>query len=90
LSAAAGARYASEILQIKLCILLGLEYDINPEHHLGQYGIDSLVALEIRNWIKKELGADLAVFEISGEATLQSIGKIVSRKSLLRPKHWKD
>jgi NAD(P)-dependent dehydrogenase (short-subunit alcohol dehydrogenase family) len=86
-TAAAGAKVASDMLKDQLGRLLGVE-ELEIGRPLGQYGIDSLIALEIKNWIGKEMGAELAVFEITGEATLLSIGRIVSVKSHLRPQHW--
>ncbi|PSN66572.1 reducing type I polyketide synthase [Corynespora cassiicola Philippines] len=84
---ASGAKVASDMLKDQLGRLLGVD-ELELGRPLGQYGIDSLIALEIKNWIGKEMGADLAVFEISGEATLLSIGHIVSIKSHMRPHHW--
>jgi acyl carrier protein len=66
------------------------EDDIDVHRPLGQYGIDSLVALETMNWIGKEMGTELAIFEISGEATVKGIGELVSLKSAMRPKQWKN
>lgn len=48
------------------------------------YGIDSLVAIELRNWFSKELSADVAVFDIMGEASLAAIGELVSKRSSWR------
>ena len=63
---------------------------INIERPLSHYGIDSLVALEMKNWMGKEMGTQLAIFKISGGATLKGIGNLVNLKSAMRPKHWKD
>jgi hypothetical protein len=37
--------------------------DINEEKAMQQYGVDSLVAIEIRNWFTKKLSAEVAVFD---------------------------
>lgn len=34
------------------------------------------------------MGAELAIFEISGEGSVIAIGRSVSKKSTLRPKNW--
>ena len=43
----------------------------NPMH---AFGVDSLVALEIRNWFAKEIGADVSVFEILGNENINDLG----------------
>lgn len=37
---------------------------IEPERPLSVYGLDSLSTVELRNWIKAELGAELTTFDI--------------------------
>lgn len=47
-----------------------------PDKALVSYGLDSLVAMEIRNWFFKTLQVNVAVFEILGS---ESIASLVSR-----------
>lgn len=54
--------------------------DINSSKPLFDYGVDSLVSAEIRNWIGKEFKADVAVFDIMGGATIRGAGTLVSLK----------
>ncbi|KAJ5894604.1 hypothetical protein N7495_006295 [Penicillium taxi] len=68
----------------KLSKALGIAVaDIDANKPLHQYGVDSLVAVELRSWFGKELQAELGVFEILGEATLSSVAKLATRKSKL-------
>ncbi|KAI0388440.1 hypothetical protein F5Y17DRAFT_463704 [Xylariaceae sp. FL0594] len=55
--------------------------DVEPSRHLSDYGVDSLMAIELRNWISKDFGANLAVFDIMGAATIQDIGHLVSERA---------
>jgi aryl carrier-like protein len=56
--------------------------DIDPAKPLHAYGVDSLVAMEIRNWFKEEMGVDVAVFDILSNMSIDSLaGKIVDGKS---------
>ena len=49
------------------------------------YRVDSLVAAELRTWLLKELGADVAVFDIKGETTIRTLANLVAgRGSLAR------
>jgi aryl carrier-like protein len=81
------ATVATNALIQKLSSILSLPLDTFETHKpMHAYGIDSLVAIELRNWFSKELEADVAVFDIMGEATLAAIGDLVSKRSSLRKK----
>jgi aryl carrier-like protein len=76
---------ASEGLQSKLSRVLGMPVEnIELDRQLESYGVDSLVALELRNWMTKEMGADVAVFELLGGSTLADISATIATKSSLR------
>ena len=52
--------------------------DIHQPMHT--YGVDSLTAVDLRNWFTKKLGVDVAVFEILGDVTFTEIGQLVAKK----------
>jgi hypothetical protein len=61
----------AEALKTKVCNILGLDADRKTTNDwLESFGVDSLIALEIRNWLAKEICADLAVYEILGDVKL--------------------
>lgn len=67
----------------KLSRLLSLpEVEIDEQDTLAGHGIDSLVAVEVRNWLRKDAGADVSIFEIlSGKGTIrQLVEKIATEK----------
>ena len=73
-----GAQLLAIILEAfkqKLGRLLALKVeDIHDEDAITDYGVDSLVAVEIRNWIRKEVGANVTVFEIlNGKLTVKGL-----------------
>ncbi|KAK4194260.1 KR domain-containing protein [Triangularia verruculosa] len=81
---AEAAEIASEALAGRVGVLLGfdsgrerLEEAEKPMH---SYGIDSLSAIEIRNWVGKVFDVDLPVFEILGGATFAGAGMAIVRK----------
>ena len=43
---------------------------IEPERSLSAYGIDSLAAVEFRNWLRLELGAAMSVIDITTAPSL--------------------
>jgi aryl carrier-like protein len=60
--------------------------DVNTDKALFEYGVDSLVAVELRNWIGREFMADVAVFDLMGGATITAVGALVASKSSLSKK----
>jgi hypothetical protein len=55
---------------------------ISLESKLDSYGVYCLVALELRNWMTKEMGADAAVFELLGGTSIAEIGGIITKKKI--------
>jgi hypothetical protein len=88
-SAAEGAIVAADAFKEKLGRILGMPIEhMNVENSISSYGVDSLVGLELRSWLAKDMGTDVAVFELVGSVSLKEIGVIVSERSVLRPKNW--
>jgi len=84
----AGA-FVTEALIKKLSKMLSIaqeELDAHKPMHL--YGVDSLVAVELRNWFVRELHADVAIFDILGAATTATVGMLVAEKSGYRQAAW--
>ncbi|KAK0611193.1 hypothetical protein B0T14DRAFT_548500 [Immersiella caudata] len=60
------------------------EVDLNPENAANSYGIDSLVAVEIRSWVFKELRSEVSVFEILSNASLTALAGIIAGRPTVR------
>jgi len=59
---------------------LRLTEPIEPGKSLSTYGLDSLSAVEFRNWIRMELGVEVTVFEITSASSLVGLcEKIVGK-----------
>ena len=58
--------------------------DIDRLKPLHTYGVDSLLAVELRNWFAKVVRAEVAIFDITGQASLEKIADDAARKSELR------
>ncbi|PIA96147.1 Nonribosomal peptide synthetase 14 [Cercospora beticola] len=52
---------------------------------LESIGVDSLVAIEIRNWVKHNLSVDVSVLELMAGGSLEQLGSLVARR--LREKY---
>ncbi|KAL8683912.1 MAG: hypothetical protein Q9186_000123 [Xanthomendoza sp. 1 TL-2023] len=60
--------------------MLRLSEAMEPGKPLSSYGLDSLAAVEFRNWVRMELGAELTTLDITNAASLIALcEKIVGR-----------
>ncbi|KAM3425700.1 hypothetical protein BST61_g7637 [Cercospora zeina] len=74
---AALVHQTAEILQV-------LPDEIDASRPLYRYGVDSLVAIEVRNWITRELGANMALLEILAAVPIESFAaKIVEKSNMI-------
>lgn len=58
---------------------------ILPHRTLDSYGVDSLVAVELRNWVVAMLAADLSLLLIRESKSIQDLIRLVASKSRLVP-----
>ncbi|PYH86334.1 hypothetical protein BO82DRAFT_380441 [Aspergillus uvarum CBS 121591] len=65
--------------------ILGLSAaDIDPGKPVHTYGIDSLVAVDLKNWFDREIGASITVFDLMGNTPLRRLGEMAAEKSRYR------
>lgn len=55
--------------------------DIDPGKPLSTYGVDSLVAVEVRNWMAKEMAVEVSVFEIMANVPMRQLALDLAGKS---------
>ncbi|CAF3615362.1 unnamed protein product [Fusarium graminearum] len=55
--------------------------DVEPSKPLSSYGVDSLMAVELRNWINKEFSSTVAVFDIIGSVSIAGVAEVVEARS---------
>lgn len=75
---------AHEIGTTLLQLLLRPETDLDLEAPLSAIGIDSLVSLEVRAWIRKWMGVDLVTLEIMKARNLMALAVAVQGKMVAR------
>ena len=69
-------------LREKLCAILMLSLDdMDMKSSMTACGLDSLNAIELRNWVGKEMGVHLQVLELLTSGTLTSLSTLILRKT---------
>ncbi|KAH7265653.1 uncharacterized protein BKA55DRAFT_590873 [Fusarium redolens] len=70
----------------KMAKMLGMPAEsIDASQSMAAYGLDSLVAVELRNWLFREAKADVAVFEVLGKGSLNALAGDIALKSKILP-----
>lgn len=69
--------------KITSLLMLASEDELDPQKPLSQYGLDSLIAVELRNWVSSEMEATVPVLEFLGGRTTQSLSGFIARQSRL-------
>ncbi|GAB1318217.1 Polyketide synthase (Fragment) [Madurella fahalii] len=60
------------------------EEDIDATQPLSKYGVDSLVAVELRNWLVPMTQCEMSIFDLLGAASLKELAnEIVGRSKLV-------
>ena len=73
---------AQEALVNKLADVLSMDKgDIDQTKSVNAHGVDSLAAVEIRQWSLKILQADIPIFEILGNLSIQELARKMARRS---------
>ena len=76
--------YAGLTAQVSKILMIPAE-DFDHSKPIVAYGLDSLVAIEIRNWIAREMEANVQVLELLASGSLIALARtIVGRSKLLK------
>ncbi|KAI1348897.1 polyketide synthase [Xylaria sp. FL0043] len=71
-----------EALLEKLTKVLSVDIaELDPARPMHAYGVDSLVAVELRTWITKEIGSDVSVFEMTSGQQIGQLAATAAGKS---------
>lgn len=76
------ASVVTEALRVKVSRALAIDIgDVDPHKRLTDYGVDSLMAIELRNWVRWSFHVSIAVFEMMDPAMdIKGVGRLVADK----------
>ena len=67
-------------------IFMIAEAEIAPSNALSEYGVDSLVAVEMRNMLALRAGAEISIFDIIQSTSITALAvKVASKSSYIEP-----
>ncbi|KAN0068942.1 reducing polyketide synthase FUB1 [Elaphomyces granulatus] len=58
-----------------------INYEIDPTKPLQVLGVDSLVAVELRTWLLRQLDADIAVFGLMEASSVRALATLIASRS---------
>lgn len=79
----AAQKTCAELIPKTSSLLMIPMEEISPSKSMSEYGMDSLVAVEMRNWLLRELDAALPVLELMANTSLQELSVKIARASKL-------
>ncbi|KAI0453135.1 hypothetical protein F5B21DRAFT_505692 [Xylaria acuta] len=87
----AAAEIVQEILLAKVAkVIMVPVTDIDTSKPVYTYGVDSLVAVELRNWLALELKSDISIFDLTSSAPITEVCKKIASRSHLVPAEAKE
>ncbi|KAI0145929.1 putative polyketide synthase [Hypoxylon sp. NC0597] len=77
------AEVVSQAIMQRVSTMLGIPADrIDKQKPMHLYGLDSLSAIDLRNWVSEVFSADLPVFEILGGVNFDAVGISIARNTI--------
>ncbi|KAL4867781.1 hypothetical protein BDV12DRAFT_112461 [Aspergillus spectabilis] len=75
------ARMVASGVRSKLARTLHVPEDIELQKPMHAFGVDSLMAVELRYWFQRELHVELSVFELMSDLSISKLSWLVLEKS---------
>ncbi|KAG9850283.1 putative polyketide synthase, partial [Aureobasidium melanogenum] len=74
--------YGALVTKLAAVLMLSVE-EMEPSAAVASYSLDSLAAIEVRNWIAREADANVQVLELLTSPSLMELAKLILKKSKL-------
>jgi hypothetical protein len=79
-----GIAQVAEALVARLAAIFNVDVaSVDPEQGVSVLGVDSLVAVELRNWLALAGQAKLSIFEVLQSASLHQVAELIIKRSAL-------
>ena len=59
--------------------------DIEPSKPISRFGVDSLLAVEIRSWLFEDMQADVSVFQLLSDVPISDLARTIASKAKCVP-----
>ena len=59
--------------------------DIEPSKPINRFGVDSLLAVEIRSWLCEDMQADVSVFQLLSNVPISDLARTIASKAKCVP-----
>ena len=83
-----GAQSVAEAVAARLAVIFNVSaQDMDLTTPMSGHGVDSLVAVELRNWLSAAAKARVSIFEILQSSSLMEFGTLVLERSSLVKEH---
>ncbi|KAF4594413.1 polyketide synthase [Ophiocordyceps camponoti-floridani] len=80
------AEVVQDMLLARISTIMSLPTaDIDTAKPVHAYGVDSLVAVELRNWLSKRLRSDVSIFDLTGNMAITTLSRKIASRSRLVP-----
>ncbi|KAK8144539.1 hypothetical protein G3M48_005656 [Beauveria asiatica] len=71
-------------LKQKLAGMLSISIDdVQADRSVASYGVDSLISVELRNWVRDELAAQIQSIELMSSLSMMQLAETMARRSRL-------
>ncbi len=72
----------SDAIQKKLSYIMIIPVEeVDPQRSISSYGVDSLVAMELRSWFGKEMAADVQILDLMGTSSIAELSRKIAGMS---------
>ncbi|OTB06091.1 hypothetical protein M426DRAFT_55767 [Hypoxylon sp. CI-4A] len=72
--------YDALVQKLVKVLNIGLD-DVDPTKPMHALGVDSLIAVELRTWMLKQLDADVAVFDLMEVSSIRALAGLIASRS---------
>ncbi|KAM0326970.1 hypothetical protein ACHAQA_006091 [Verticillium albo-atrum] len=75
-------QHVRDAILAKTCSLLMLQTDdVDISKPMSQYGLDSLIAVEMRNWISSDVEVTVPILQLLGNQSIQELSKSIAHQT---------